>query len=277
MAAPPAAPSARAAGRLRTRRYGAVNWLGVASLVRRELKREWRFFGVAILGPALQASLFAAVFTLAAGDHVPSLGGVGFFDFLAPGLVMAAIMQRAFECTAYTLMFDKLEAAIQDLLGAPMTPGEVLAGWILSAFVITGGIGATVAGAMAVFGLDWPVHPWLALWFVCCAMLLFASAGVIAAIVSEKWDSLSGKETFALLPLIFLSGAFFPLEAVPEGAWRIAFQANPILYLIDGFRYAVIGRASVDPALAAGVAAAAALAMTAAAHALFRSGYKIKP
>jgi len=265
------------AGRPVTRRFGPVNWLGVRSLVRRELMREWRFFGVAVLGPALQASLFAAVFTLAAGEAVPTLGGIAFFDFLAPGLVMAAIMQRAFECTAYTLMFDKLEAAIEDLLGAPMTPGEILAGWILAAFAVTGGVGLTVALAMALFGLGWPAHPGLALWFVACAILLFASAGVIAAIVSEKWDGLSGKETFVLLPLIFLSGAFFPLEAVPDGAWRAAFQANPILYLIDGFRFAVIGRASVDPALAAGVALGAALAMTAAAHALFRSGYKIKP
>lgn len=261
----------------RVRRFGPVNWLGVASLLKREMMREWRFFGVAILGPALQASLFAAVFTLAAGEAAPTLGGLSFFQFLAPGLVIAAVMQRAFECTAYTLMFDKLEAALQDLLGAPMTAAELLAGWIASALAISSAIGLTVALAMALFGLGWPAHPLAALWFAGSAILLFAALGVIAAILSEKWDGLSGKETFVLVPLIFLSGTFFPLEATPEGLWRTLFQANPILYLVDGFRYAMIGQASVDPWRSGAVAGAAAAAAILAAHALFRSGYKIKP
>lgn len=270
-------PRGQAAGVPRVRRFGRVNWLGVVSLLMREIRREWRFFGVAVLGPALQASLFAAVFTLAAGRDVPDLGGLRFFEFLAPGLVIAAIMQRAFESTAYTVMFDKLEAAIGDLLGAPMTAGEVLAGWIGSAAAISAAIGVTVALAMALFGLGAPAHPLTALWFVACAILLFAATGVLAAILSDKWDGLSGKETFMLVPLIFLSGTFFPLEAVPEGFWRAAFQANPIVYLVDGFRYGMTGQASTDPLLAGLVALAAALAMTAVAHAVFKSGYKIKP
>lgn len=261
----------------RVRRYGLVNWLGVSSLLMRELRREWRFFGVAILGPALQASLFAAVFTLAAGRDVPDLGGLSFFDFLAPGLVLAAVMQRAFEATAYTLMFDKLEAAIGDLLGAPMTAAEVLAGWIGSAVAISVAIGLSVAAAMMLFGLDLPRYPLVTLWFGGCAILLFAAAGIVAAILSEKWDGLSGKETFILVPLIFLSGTFFPLEAVPEGFWRTAFQLNPIVYLVDGFRYGVTGQGSIDPTTAALIAFAAAVAMTLLAHAIFKSGYKIKP
>jgi ABC-2 type transport system permease protein len=153
----------------------------------------------------------------------------------------------------------------------------VLAGWIASAAVIATAIGASVAIAMALFGLGWPARPLTGLYFAGCAILLFAATGVVAAILSEKWDGLSGKETFVLVPLIFLSGTFFPLEAVPEGFWRIAFQLNPIVYLVDGFRFAMTGVGSTDPWLAAAIALAAALAMTAAAHALFRSGYRIKP
>ncbi len=261
----------------RTRRFGPVNGLGVASLVRRELMREWRFFGVAVLGPALQASLFAAVFTLAAGERIVTVDGLPFFQFLAPGLVIAAVMLRAFESTAYTLMFDKLEAAIQDLLGAPMTPAEILAGWIAAAAVISVGVGFTVAAAMAIFGMAPPEHPLALVWFVAAALLLFASAGVIAAILSAKWDGLSAKETFVLIPLIFLSGTFFPVSAVPEGAWRTAFQLNPIYYLVDGFRFAMTGRAGADPWTGAAVSAGAAVAVFAVALALFRSGYRIKP
>jgi ABC-2 type transport system permease protein len=253
-----------------------VNWLGVQALLARELIREWRFFGPSILGPALQASLFAAVFRLAAGDHVPNLGGLSFFEFLAPGLILAAVMQRAFQSTAYTIMFDKLEASLSDLIGAPMSAAEVLAGWLISATAISFLIGVTVALAMIFFGLGVPVYPLLALYFALTAILLFAAIGVISAIVSTKWDGLSGKETFMLVPLVFLSGTFFPVDSVPEGIWRTLFQLNPIVYYVDGFRYAVTGTAATDVVTAMIVACAATLTLIAIAHTMLRTGYKLK-
>ena len=258
------------AGAPRTRRFRRFHTMGVGSLMKRELKREWRFFGPAILGPALQSALFATVFALAAG-------GFGIHAFLAPGLVIAAIMQRAFEATAYTVMFDKLEAAIGDVLGAPLSSFEIVLGWITSAVVVSLGIGVSVWAAMLPFGIGLPNHPLAMIWFLVTSTVLFASLGLILSILSEKWDALAGKETFLMIPVIFLSGTFFPLSAVPEGAWRTLFQFNPIFYLVDGFRWSVADMADADPMRAGIVAGVAALVALFGAIRLVASGYRLKP
>ena len=122
----------------------------------------------------------------------------------------------------------------------------------------------------------------LAKWFGYEACLLFttgyqAMVGLIAAIFSRKWDSFSGFETFLILPAVFLSGTFFPLSAVPEGAWQTAFQLNPIFYLVDGFRWGVLGASDASPLVSAGVAVVALLVLLAVASRLLATGYKLKP
>ena len=101
--------------------------------------------------------------------------------------------------------------------------------------------------------------------------------GLIGAVFSKKWDSFSGKETFVVLPLIFLSGTFFPLSAVPEGPWRTVFQVNPIYYLVDGFRWSATGRLETDPWLSAAVTAGLFLIVYSIAARLLATGYKLKP
>lgn len=266
------------AGPPEPRKFGRVHWLGIASLVRREMHRELRFFGIAVLGPALQAALFATVFALAAGESLNrAAGSMPYLEFLAPGLVLSALMTRAFESTAYTLMFDKLEAAIEDLLGAPMTAAETLAGLVLAAGIVSIAVAFTVWLVMLLFGGGLPAHPGALLLFALSSAVLFSSTGLIASILSEKWDTLSGKETFILIPIIFLSGTFFPIAAVPEGIWRTILGANPIYWIVDGFRWAMTGQAETNPPAAICIAVGLAALAAVGAQRLLHSGYKLKP
>ena len=261
----------------RTRRFSFGNVLGLLNLIRREYLREMRWFGIAVAGPMIQSALFAMVFSLAARD-IGLIDGVDFITFLTSGLVIAAVMQRAFETTGYSIMFDKLESdGLQDILGAPLNAAEILTAYIANAVAVSVVIGLGIWVVLSIFGLGWPVYPMAALFYLCLAAALFAAIGLVAAVFSKKWDSLSGKETFLMLPTIFLSGTFFPITAVPEGFWRALFQWNPIYYVVDGFRWSVTGRAETDLALGLAIILGVFALFLAAAAALFVTGRNIKP
>ena len=282
MSAPSSDPVARVASIFgaipRPRHFGRFNWVGLLGLMRREAIRELRWFGMALVGPAIQAALFATVFSLAAGEQGMAVDGWNFLEFLGAGLVISAVMQRALETTGYSIMFDKLESGgLQDILGAPLTPMEILTAYLATAIAVSVSIGLFIWLVMSLFGLRLPVHPLAAVYFLCIAGGIFSMLGLIGAVFSKKWDSFSGKETFVVLPLIFLSGTFFPLSAVPEGPWRSVFQINPIYYLVDGFRWSATGRLESDPWLSAAVTAGLFLVLYSIAARLLATGYKLKP
>lgn len=261
----------------RTRHFSFGNVLGLMSLIRREYLRELRWFGLAVAGPMIQAALFAAVFSLAAKD-IGAVDGVDFILFLTSGLVIAAVMQRGFETTGYSIMFDKLECdGLQDVMGAPLNAFEILTAYILNAMLVSVLIGLGIWVILSLFGLGWPTHALAALLYLCLAAALFSVIGLVAAVFSKKWDSLSGKETFLMLPTIFLSGTFFPITAVPEGFWRTLFQWNPIYYIVDGFRWAVTGRAEADLGLGLVIILAVFGFFLGLATTLFVTGRSIKP
>lgn len=259
------------------RRFGARNWIGLFNLIRRELIREYKWLGMTVVGPALQSVLFATVFTLA-GAGEGRVGEISFLEFLGAGLIIAAIMQRGFEVTGYSIMFDKLESdGLQDILGAPLSAGEILTAYLVTATGVAGLIGAIVWLVMLPLGMGAPAHPLAALGFAIVIAATFSMIGLIASILSAKWDALSGKETFVVMPLIFLSGTFFPLAAVPEGTWTMVFQANPIFYLVDGFRWAATGQGETDPLIAAAVALGMFVVAFGIAARMLATGYKLKP
>lgn len=269
--------ASQSAGPPRPRQYPGWNPIGTYNLIRREVLRAVRWLAVVILGPAIQAVLFASVFILAAGDKLNS-GGIDFLTFLGCGLVMAAVIQRAFESTGFSIMFDKLETGgLQDLLGAPLNPFEILAGYLGVGILTALFAGFGIWLIMALFGLGLPDHPLAALFFMVTAGGSFSMLGMINAIFSPKWDSFSGKETYALLPILFLSGAYFPISAVPEGPWRLIFQANPVHHLIDGFRWAVTGQTEADPLMGAGIAVLLLIVTVSIAAYLLATATRLKP
>lgn len=260
------------------RQFRYANVIGLYSLFRREAKREIRWFGVAFIGPAIQAALFALVFSLAADDRGLAVDGLNFLEFLAAGLVISSIMQRGFETTGYSIMFDKLECdGLQDIMGAPLSPAEILTAYLAAAVAMALSIGVVIWLVMVPFGLGLPEHPLAVLFFAAISAAIFSLLGLIGAIFSRKWDSLAGKETFFMAPTIFLSGTFFPLSAVPEGPWRAVFQGNPLYYLVDGFRWAATGRLETDPWFSAFIALVLFIVTLAIASRLLATGYKLKP
>ena len=257
------------------RRFGPVNGRGVYALYKRETVRFYRFAWETLAGPAISALMFLAVFHLALGGGEVR-PGIGLSVFIGPGIVMFMMAHGAFEGGAIPILFHKLEGMITDVMSAPLTPLEILAGYVLPA---TGGaltIGAVVLALVAVF-VDLPVHSLTAIvGFAVAASLLLALLGLVVGICVERWDGYSAVETFLVAPLGFLSGAFFPIDNLPEKV-RWVFHFNPVFQAVEGFRYGFIGEAQTSLALAALVLAAMGLVLGLVAWRMLAVGYRIKP
>jgi ABC-2 type transport system permease protein len=258
------------------RRIGWCHARGLWSFYRFGLLRMLRFGLEVFAGPVLSALLFLLVFAIAIGDTQMLAGGLTFQQFLAPGIAMFTLTHSAFSMAAFPLVYDKMEGVLQDVLMSPLGALEVAAGYTLPGVtvgLITGG--ATLAVAAMVMPLPRPA-PGVLVFFALAAGLLFAMLGTIVGVAARKWDQLSTADTFLMLPLAFLSGAFFTLDGLPEiGRTLIAF--NPVFYAIDGARYATLGIQEASIATGAAVVLGLNAAVGLLVWRLFASGYRLKP
>jgi ABC-2 type transport system permease protein len=248
------------------RRFGRVNWLGLWTLIYRDT----------VLGPAVSSLLFLAVFHFALGGAEARAGGVPLLQFLAPGLVMIAVCERAFETAAASLIYDKMEGIIADVLMAPLRPFERVLGYAASATLAGCVTGLGVLAALMAF-VDLPAAaPACILLFAGAGALLHGLLGILVGLWGVKWDHYAASLTFCIIPLAYLSGAFFAVGDLPQ-AGRYVVLLNPIFYVVDGFRYGFTGQAEGSLAIGFGVLAVAISLVAWLAWRLFRIGYKVKP
>lgn len=257
------------------RRFGRFNWLGLWTLYLREVQRFVSVYTQTIVAPVATSILFMVVFTVAFGDRRGAMLGVPFEVFLAPGVLMMAVIQNAFANTSSSVMIAKVQGNIVDTLMPPLSPGEMLTGYVL------GGATRGLACALAIGAVVFPAvglgvaHVAWALYFIVSAGLMLSLMGLLAGIYSEKFDQMAAITNFVVTPLSFLSGTFYSIDRLPD-AFAAASHANPFFYVIDGFRYGVLGVSDVGPwpGLAVTLAINAGLAWL--AWRWLGSGYRLK-
>lgn len=257
------------------RRFGRVNWLGLWTLILREVRRFTAVWTQTLLAPLVTAGLFLAVFALAIGPSRGDIQGVPFVMFLAPGILTMTVIQNAFTNTSSSLMVSKIQGNIVDTLMPPLSPAELVVGYTL------GGLarGLAVAGAIwlalaVTLGMG-VAHPGYALAFLALGSVFMGALGMIAGIIAQKFDQMAAITNFIITPLAFLSGTFYSVEAMPEALQTITY-ANPVFYLINGVRHGLIGTSDADPALGLAVLGAVTLAVLALCWRWFKTGYRLK-
>jgi ABC-2 type transport system permease protein len=257
------------------RRFGRVNWIGVATLYRREMKRAQKDYIDSLLGPALTSLLMILIFKVAAGSQGASMGGLPLVDFITPGLLMYAAGERAFSGACGFLIFDKLEGIIGDVIMAPLTPGERLAAYA-GAAVSAGVIAALATAAILYPFVDLAIASLPALiYFTLAGTLMLSLLGILAGLWAQRWEHFAALLTYFLVPFSYLSGMFYPVAGLPALArWLIAL--NPLFYIIDGLRYGLTGKAESDLLAGSLVILAMDLLLAALLYRLFRRGWRLK-
>lgn len=257
------------------RRFGFLNWLGLLTFYRREMARGFKIWKITLAAPAIRAVLFASVFGLAIDRPDATMGGLPFMTFLIPGLITVAVLERAFESAAFSIVYDKTEGIFGDLAVLPLTPGELVFGF--ASATLTGSlIVATVVG-LALFpfvGLV-PCHPGTLVFFVGAGSLMIGLFSQIAGLWAKKWDYINSVQTFIFLPFVYFSGVFFSLESLPTAVQPFA-QANPVFYVVDGIRFAMTGQSEADPLFGAAVCIGVIAFFWAVSYRLFSIGYRMK-
>ncbi|MBI3419539.1 MAG: ABC transporter permease [Proteobacteria bacterium] len=254
---------------------GAINGLGLWTLVLKETERFVIVASQTIVAPVLTTLLYYIVFNLAFGGAHRQVNGIPFMEFLLPGLIMMSIAQNAFANTSSSIVISKVQGNIVDVLMAPLTIFEWVAGYTLGGIARGLAVGAASIAVLAFFT---PIHlhnPGLVVLHALLGSTMLALMGMIGGIWSVKFDHLAAVTNFVVMPATFLSGTFYTTAQLPE-FWAKLCHLNPFFYMIDGFRYGFIGLA--DSPLGIGVAVMALSDAALAALCLFmlHSGYKLK-
>ncbi|TKZ21965.1 multidrug ABC transporter permease [Shimia litoralis] len=257
------------------RRFGRVNWLGLYTLASREISRFVVVWTQTLLAPLVTAGLFLMIFNIAIGPRRGDVMGVPFIEFLAPGILMMAVIQNSFANTSSSLVISKVQGNIVDTLMPPLAPLELVLGYL------AGGVarGLFVASAISVglwltlgIGIS---HPVWALVFVTLGGVFLGAVGVIAGIFANKFDQMAAITNFIVTPLAFLSGTFYSVQALPPVLETFT-RLNPIFYLIDGARFGLIGVSDSNPWLGLAVVSGACAVLIFAAWQMIRTGYRLK-
>ncbi len=260
------------------RQYGPVNWLGLWTLCLRETRRFWKVGMQTLFAPVVSSLLMLFVFKLAFGQGGGAVvGGVPFETFLAPGVVMMAILNNAFANTSSSLIIAKVQGTLVDFMMPPLSPLELTIGFLSGA--VTRGILVGFVTYAAVWIMQ--ITPFqvanlgAVLYYSVVASLLMGAVGLLGGIWADKFDHMAAVQNFVIMPLTMLSGTFYPIGRLPEPFVSIS-HFNPFFQIIDGFRYGFTGHAESDLVFGGLFSLALTLALCAACWMLFRSGYKMK-
>lgn len=219
---------------------GRVHWLGIATLYRREAKRYLRWWFEFITQPLVSTGLFVLVFGLALGPDGEDGAGAAAFAYLLPGLLIYSLLMQAVASTLYSLVFDKIEGALADILMPPLTAGEFAAGYLMSALTAATATAAIVLPIVVLAGLGLPADPLTAGAFALLGCTELALCGIIIAALAKKWDQAEAYVSFGLTPAAFLSGVFAPVNNLPDPLPALI-KLNPFHYIVDGFRAGYLG------------------------------------
>ena len=257
------------------RELGAVNWLGVRTLYSKEVRRFMKVPAQTIIAPVVSQLLFLAVFALAFKSRTSGIGGLPFLEFLAPGLIMMAVIQNSFANSSSSLIISKVQGNIVDVLMPPLSAAELTFAYAFGGATRGILVATVVALAMAPF-VSLRVVDWGAmLYFGAASSLMLALVGVATGIWAEKFDHLATITNFVVTPLSFLSGTFYSIKQLPD-FWHTLSHFDPIFYAIDGFRAGFIGAADVSLVQGALVLAAVNVALWVLCQQMFARGYKLK-
>lgn len=252
-----------------------MNTIGMRTLLSKEVRRFMRVPGQTVLSPLISTSLYFVVFGYTLSGRQTLVHGVPYTHFIVPGLVFLGIANNAFLNSSSSLFITKIQGTVVDLLAAPLGPIELLAGFIGGAMVrglIVGLLTWAVAAVFVGFEL---AHALPTLGMLLLISFVFSMLGLLAGMWADKFEQINFFPTFVMLPLTFLGGVFYSVDSLPQ-PWQTVSLFNPMVYMVEGLRYGVLGQSALNPLLGGGILLALAAVTTVTAYAALARGYKLR-
>lgn len=250
------------------------NHVGFWTLNRQEFYRFWRLIRQTIFPPIITTFLYILIFGFSLGDRIREIHGFSYILYIVPGLVAMGVMNNAFSNTSSSLHMAHFDHSIENILAAPLSPFQIVASFILGGLMrgLTVGI---ITLAVSLLMLKQPVvRVDITLLFLILQSIIFGAWGILAALFAKTWDSLATQQNFIITPLVYLAGVFYSIEMLPE-PWATISLFNPLYYMVDGFRYGVLGVHEVSPWLSIGIGTASAVILVGFCIYLFRIGFRL--
>jgi ABC-2 type transport system permease protein len=221
------------------------NFTAFKTIARREVMRILRIWGQTLVPPAITMTLYFLIFGKLIGSRIGDMGGFDYMDFIVPGLVMMSVIQNAYGNISSSFFGAKFGRHVEELLVSPM-PNHVILGGYVAGGVLRGLMVGLIVLAIAMLFTHVRIpHPLIMVSTILLGATIFSLAGFVNAVYAKKFDDIAIVPTFILTPLTYLGGVFYSVRVLPDWA-QLATKANPIFYMVNAFRYGLLGENATD-------------------------------
>ena len=252
-----------------------MNLHAVRAIYGFEMARTLRTVTQSIVSPVLSTALYFVVFGAALGSRIQSVDGVSYGSFIVPGLVMLSLLTQSIANASFGIYFPRFTGTIYEILSAPISAFEIVAGYVGAAATKSVVLGLIIIATSALFV---PLHVEHPVWMVAALVLTsvtFSAFGFVIGIWADGFEKLQLVPLLIVTPLTFLGGSFYSIDSLPS-PWREVAYLNPVVYLVNGFRWSFLGHADVPPEVSFGMTLAILAGCAALIAWIFRTGYRLK-
>lgn len=228
------------------------NLVALLTIVRREVMRILRIWGQTLVPPAITMTLYFLIFGSLIGRRIGDMGGYDYMDFIVPGLVMMSIIQNSYGNISSSFFGAKFGRHIEEMLVSPMPNWVILGGYVTGAVLRGLLVGAIVLCIAMLFTHVRIPHPLVTIATVLLGATIFSLAGFVNAVYAKKFDDVAIVPTFILTPLTYLGGVFYSVKMLPDWAQTMT-HANPVFYMVNAFRYGLLGTSDIPVGIAFGL------------------------
>lgn len=253
----------------------AVYWIAFKSILIKEISRFTRIWVQTLVPPAITMSLYFVIFGNLIGSRIGQMHGVSYMEFIVPGLIMMSVITNSYANVASSFYSAKFQRNIEEILVAPVPNYLIIWGFVAGGVARGICVGAIVT-AVSLFFVPLQVHDPLAVVVtLVLTAILFSLGGLINAVFAKSFDDVSIIPTFVLTPLTYLGGVFYSIQLLPP-FWQMLSHGNPIIYMVNAFRYGFLGLSDVPMSLALGIIIGFIVVLYGVAHFLVTRGIGLR-
>lgn len=248
-----------------------ANWVALQTIVRKEVRRFTRIWPQTLLPPAITMVLYFVIFGNLIGRQIGDMGGFSYMEYIVPGLIMMSVITNSYGNVVSSFFGAKFQRSVEELLVSPTSPHVILVGFVLGG-VLRGLAVAAIVTTLSLFFTDLQVHhAGVTVMVILLAATIFALCGFINAVYARNFDDISIIPTFVLTPLTYLGGVFYSISMLSP-FWQTVSLGNPILHMVNAFRYGILGVSDIHIGTALGLMLLAAAVLYAACYQLLSRG-----